>query len=284
MKFTFAKMQALGNDFVVIDAVNQSIKVSADEVRALADRHRGIGFDQLLLVEPALGQEADFRYRIFNADGGEVGQCGNGARCVARFIRDHGLSTKSEVVVETLEGLLRLRCLGIDTATVSLGVPRFKPQEIPQELPGMGPVYEISVSGRELQVRTVNVGNPHVLIKVDDVVAADVASIGAALTTHPAFPEGVNVGFASIETPQRIWLRVYERGVGETQACGSGACAAAVIALAEGWCQGDVVVVQQGGELQVQWGGEGQEVWLKGPAEQVFNGVVDLDPRPPLAH
>ena len=273
MKFTFVKMQALGNDFVVIDGINQAINLSADNVRALADRHRGIGFDQLLLLESSQSPEADFRYRIFNADGSEVAQCGNGARCLARFIHDNRLSDKSEVKVQTQAGLLRLRYLGLNQASVSLGVPLFKPQEIPHQLQGDGPVYQLTVGdGHELEFLTVNVGNPHVLIRVDDVTKIDVPNIGAHITRHLAFPEGVNVGFVAIESPERLSLRVYERGVGETLACGSGACAAAVLAQTQGWCRGDVTVAQQGGELQVQWTGEGEEVWLSGPAEHVFNG------------
>ena len=274
MQFTFTKMQALGNDFVVIDGVNQTIKLSADEVRALADRHRGIGFDQLLLLEPSQNPEADFRYRIFNADGSEVAQCGNGARCLARFIHDNGLSDKSEVKVQTLAGLLRLRYLGPNQASASLGVPRFKAGEIPHQLPGEGPVYRLDVNGHEHEFLTVNVGNPHVLIRVDDVKKIDVLHIGAHLTSHMAFPEGVNVGFMAIESPNHLHLRVYERGVGETLACGSGACAAAVLAQTQGWCLPDVTVTQQGGDLQVQWGGPGEEVWLSGPAELVFTGEV----------
>lgn len=274
MKFKFAKMHALGNDFVVIDGVNQSIQLSADEVRALGDRHRGIGFDQLLLIEPTSNPAADFRYRIFNADGGEVAQCGNGARCLARFIRERGLSNKAEVTVETLEGLMQLRLLTEDTASVSLGVPRFKPQEVPHNLPGQAPLYRVEMSGQSYEVMPVNVGNPHIVIRVDDVNKVDVAAIGAALGKHPAFPEGINVGFVQIESPEHLKLRVYERGAGETQACGSGACAAVVIARCQGWCQGAVLVSQQGGELQVRWGGIGEKVWLSGSAEQVFNGEL----------
>jgi diaminopimelate epimerase len=272
--FKFTKMQALGNDFIVIDAVNQSLQLSADEVRALADRHRGIGFDQLLLVEPATSQEADFRYRIFNADGGEVAQCGNGARCLARFILEKGLSTKEEVIVETLEGRLRLRCLSGNRVSVSLGVPRFKAQEVPHLLTGSGPVFQLAVEGRNLELFTVNVGNPHALMRVDPLEKAEVSLIGGALAVHPAFPEGVNVSFLSLALALRntIFLRVYERGAGETQACGSGACAAAVIALSQGWCKGTVTVKQHGGDLEVQWGGEGEEVWLTGPAQWVFSG------------
>lgn len=273
MKFHFSKMQALGNDFVVIDGVNQTIDLSATDVRILADRHRGIGFDQLLLVQPALKTTEDFHYRVFNADGSEVAQCGNGARCLARFIREQGLSNKPEITVGTAEGSMKLRLLTVGTASVSLGVPRFLPQEIPHQLSGNGPVYTLTVAGQALELRAVNVGNPHVVIRVDDVNTVDVGAIGAALTRHPAFPEGVNVGFLAIESPVRLHLRVYERGAGETQACGSGACAAAVIAHSQGWCDSSVVLSQQGGDLQVAWGGEGQEVWLTGPAEHVYNGV-----------
>lgn len=273
-KLLFSKMQALGNDFVVIDGVNQQVQLSPQTVQALADRHQGIGFDQLLLVEPSSSPAADFRYRIFNADGSEVSQCGNGARCLARFIREQGLSNKPEVKVQTQAGILRLRYLRGNSASVSLGVPRFKPQEIPHQLQGSGPFYHLTVNGQDFELLTVNVGNPHVLIRVDQVDNAEVAWIGGLLTAHPAFPQGTNVGFVSIESPKHLRLRVYERGVGETMACGSGACAAAVLAQTQGWCQSDVLVSQEGGEVQVQWAGLGEEVWLSGPAEQVFTGVI----------
>ncbi len=267
-------MQALGNDFVVIDGIHQGINFSADDIRSLADRHRGIGFDQLLLLEQASTQDADFRYRIFNADGGEVAQCGNGARCLALFIRETGLSTKPEVVVETLEGKMRLRCLSDNRVSVSLGVPRFEARDIPHQLPGSGPDYRLDVDGKELELLTVNVGNPHAVIKLDTSDEVDVDRIGRVLNSHSAFPEGVNVGFLSINPAERntLHLRVFERGVGETLACGSGACAAAVIALSQGWCQGAVTVKQPGGDLEVQWEGDGHEVWLTGPAEWVFTG------------
>lgn len=272
MKFHFSKMQALGNDFVVIDGVNQAINLSAGDVRILADRHRGIGFDQLLLVQPPLQTAEDFHYRVFNADGSEVAQCGNGARCLARFIREQGLSNKPDITVGTAEGLMKLRLLTVDTASVSLGVPRFKPQDIPHQLSGNGPVYTLTVAGQALALRAVSVGNPHLVIRVDDVTAVDVGVIGAALATHPSFPAGVNVGFLAIESPLRLHLRVYERGTGETQACGSGACAAAVIAHSEGWCASTVTVSQFGGDLLVSWEGVSHEVWLTGPAEQVYKG------------
>jgi diaminopimelate epimerase len=274
MKMSFAKMQALGNDFVVIDGINQSVQLSADKVRAWADRHRGIGFDQLLLLEAPENPEVDFQYRIFNADGTEVAQCGNGARCIARFIRDGGMSQKSEVRVQTLAGILRLRYLGLNNASASLGVPRFNAAEIPHLLPGDGPFYHITLGAQEYEFLLVNVGNPHLLMRVEAIDQMDVPAIGALLTRHPAFPEGINVGFVEVESPQRLRLRVYERGVGETQACGSGACAAAVLAQTQGWCQKDVVVSQQGGELRVQWGGFGEEVWISGAAEYVYKGEL----------
>ena len=274
MSFRFTKMQALGNDFVVIDAVNQSIDLSVAQRRLLADRHRGIGFDQLLLLEPAQSLGVDFRYRIFNADGGEVAQCGNGARCLARFILESGLSAKAEFVVETLQGRLRLRQQAANSFSASLGVPRFAPAEIPHQLAGQGPSYPLSVAGQELVLWLVNVGNPHAVIQINPQQPVDVEQVSRALATHPGFPEGVNVGFLSLVSadPAEIHLRVYERGAGQTQACGSGACAAAVIALTQGWCQGPVTVKQPGGELRVEWGGDATEVWLSGPAESVFEG------------
>ncbi len=275
MEFKFTKMQALGNDFVVIDGIHQSVRFNSDDIRLLSDRHRGIGFDQLLLLETSATQGVDFRYRIFNADGGEVAQCGNGARCLALFIRDTGLSIKSEVCVETFEGVLRLRALAKNRASASLGIPRFDPSEIPHQLSGSGPSYHITIEGQELELWTVNVGNPHAVLKCNRLDSVDVDKIGRALNAHSAFPKGVNVGFLMTDpvSEQKIHLRVYERGVGETQACGSGACAAAVVALSQGWCQGSVTVQQPGGDVEVQWGNDGTEVWLTGPAESVFAGV-----------
>lgn len=267
-------MQALGNDFVVIDGIHQSINFNADEIKTLADRHRGIGFDQLLLLESSTTPGVDFRYRIFNADGGEVAQCGNGARCMALFIRENGLSSKPEVVVETLEGKMRLHYSSDNRVSVSLGVPRFEAKDIPHKISGSGPNYPLDLNGHELTLLTVNVGNPHAVIKVEHLDRVDIDNIGRALNSHSSFPEGVNVGFLNINPgePNILHLRVFERGVGETLACGSGACAAAVIALSQGWCQGKVTVKQPGGDLEVSWDGEGHEVWLTGPAEKVYSG------------
>lgn len=276
MKIAFSKMQALGNDFVVIEGLRQAIQLSTDQIRALADRHRGIGFDQLLLLEPPSDGAADFRYRIFNADGSEVAQCGNGARCLACFIQENALSSKPEVKVETLAGLLRLRCLGPREASVSLGVPRFEASAIPHHLEGEKPPYRLVLGDQVLELYAVNVGNPHVVMRVDQIEQADVAGIGQQLTRHPAFPEGVNVGFVTVDSPRHLSLRVYERGAGETQACGSGACAAAVIAVSQGWSELEVTVSQQGGDVQVLWEEPSKEVWLSGEAASVFRGELEI--------
>lgn len=254
MTLTFTKMHGLGNDFVVIDAIKQEINLTPEKVRLLADRHRGIGFDQLLLVEKSSSPAVDFNYRIYNADGGEVGQCGNGARCLARFILDQGLSDKKELVVATHTRQMQLKLLSNGLVSVSLGVPEYK----------QSPNYT-----------EVNVGNPHAVITVDDVSQAEVGDIGAQLNQHTDFAEGVNVGFMEIVGPDRIKLRVYERGVGETEACGSGACAAVVSGRAVGLLADRVVVELLGGELEVEWSGDGQEVWLIGPAETVYTGVYE---------
>ena len=275
----FTKMHGLGNDFAVIDGISQSFNPAAAPIAAWADRHTGIGFDQLLLVEQPVSPEADFRYRIFNADGGEVEQCGNGARCFARFVADKGLTDKREIVVETARGIIVPKLEEGGLVTVDMGKPRLRPSEIPF-LPAGGAAddalrYDIAANGAAVSVGLVNMGNPHAVLTVDDTDAAPVATLGAALETHPQFPEKANIGFMQVLDPHRIRLRVFERGVGETQACGTGACAAVVHGVRLGLlAAGEPVEVSlPGGRLLIRWR-EGGSVMMTGPAQTVFDGVI----------
>jgi diaminopimelate epimerase len=280
MKIRFSKMHGLGNDFVVIDALTQSLDTDAvltpGRVRALADRHFGIGCDQLLVVEKAQGDNADFRYRIFNADGGEVGQCGNGARCFARFVRMHGLTDAERITVETAAGLLTLQLDEGGLVTVDMGVPQLRPQDIPFVADARAPSYPIDVDGTLHDFAVVSLGNPHAVMIVDDILTVPVATLGAAVEKHSRFPERVNVGFMEISDPNHIRLRVFERGSGETLACGSGACAAVVAGRQQGLLDERVLVELPGGSLFVQWSGEGHAVLMTGPAVHVFEGELEL--------
>ena len=276
MKLEFSKMHGLGNDFVVIDAISQSVDLGTGQVRALADRHTGIGCDQLLLVERAQGPDADFRYRIFNSDGGEVGQCGNGARCFMRFVHDRGLTEKTDVVVETQSGLMRLTLEDDGQVTVDMGEPRLRPADIPFVAHGRAQTYRLQVNDRELEIAALSMGNPHAVLQVDDINQAPVEHLGPAIENHPDFPERVNAGFMQIIDPEHIRLRVHERGAGETLACGSGACAAVVAGRLWDQLAPRVNVALTGGNLVVKWAGEGSPVYMTGPATQVFAGEIDL--------
>lgn len=275
MRVRFKKMQALGNDFVVLDGVRQAFEIGPRQAARIADRRMGVGCDQILLAEPA--ETADFRFRIFNADGSEVGQCGNGARCLARFLREEGLTAKRDIVVETSSGQLGLRVNGVNTVAVDMGIPTFEPRRIPFASDVMLPCYELDVDGRNVTVSVVGIGNPHAVCIVDDIAAAPVAELGPVIETHPWFPERTNVGFMQILDRTAIRLRVHERGVGETRACGSGACAAVVVGNRLGILEGSVRVMLPGGALQIAWGGVGEPVIMTGPAENVFEGSLDLD-------
>jgi diaminopimelate epimerase len=276
MMLEFSKMHGLGNDFVVIDAVNQVVALSPEQVRRLADRHRGIGCDQLLLVEPSRGGQADFRYRIFNADGGEVSQCGNGARCFMRFVHDLGLSDKRELRVETAGGPLLLVLEDDGQVTVNMGEPRLEPEEIPFEAAARASVYTLEVAGERLEIAAVSLGNPHAVTLVSDVESAPVARLGPEIERHPRFPQGVNAGFMQIIDCEHIRLRVFERGAGETLACGSGACAAVVAGRLWDQLAARVKVGLWGGDLVVSWAGRGYPVYLTGPATHVFRGRIDI--------
>ena len=275
MLIKFSKMHGLGNDFVVIDAVNQPIDLSSEQVRQLADRHYGIGFDQLLLVGPAKAG-ADFRYLIYNADGSEVSQCGNGARCFALFVKQKGLSDKSSIRVETGAGELVLNIDAENQITVDMGAPIFTPAKIPLASAQPQLLYTAEAAAVQLEFSALSMGNPHAVIEVDDLQQSDVEVLGAAMESHPIFPERANIGFSEIVNQHSLKLRVYERGAGETLACGSGACAAAVAGIQRGHLSSPVRVELAGGELTIAWQGEGQPVMMSGPASFVFDGIIEL--------
>ena len=291
MQLTFTKMHGLGNDFIVLDATRQALDLTAAQWKSLADRHFGIGADQILIVEAARG-DADFRYRIFNCDGGEVEQCGNGARCFVRFVHDKGLTTKRAIRVETLGGIIEPRLEDDGLVTVNMGVPAFAPEALPfnalqaspaQEAHGYWlsltvPVVSGGVEGRRVNIGIVSMGNPHAVQIVSDVETAPVASYGRLIESHAAFPKRVNAGFMQIVSPNHIRLRVYERGAGETLACGTGACAAVVTGIVRGLLEKNqaVRVTTRGGDLQIRWAGDGAPVEMTGPAVTVFEGVVEL--------
>lgn len=274
MKFT--KMHGLGNDFVVIDAINQEMNLTPDQVRSLANRRFGVGCDQVLLVEQAKTQGIDFRYRIFNADGNEVEQCGNGARCFARYVRDKGLIDSDVIKVETKVGVISLEIDPQGEVTVDMGAPVLEPDDIPFLADHRAITYEITVDSQRLQISAVSVGNPHAVLQVDNVDMAPVAHLGPRIQSHSRFPNQVNVGFMQVVDSNHIRLRVYERGAGETLACGTGACAAVVAGCIQGLLDQRVSVELPGGRLIIVWTGEGRAVMMKGPAAQVFEGVMEL--------
>ena len=276
MKLKFTKMHGLGNDFVVLDGVRQRVDLSRAQLRFLADRKFGIGCDQILLVEPARQAGVDFRYRIFNADGGEVEQCGNGARCFARFVADQGLTGKREIRVETQRGVIVPRLEDDGRVCVDMGVPEFSPEKIPFLGEADRVVQALDVEGEKVEITAVSMGNPHAVQVVTDVETAPVQTQGAKIEAHPAFPQRVNAGFMEIEGRDRIRLRVFERGVGETLACGTGACAAVVAGISRGLLDTPVRVATRGGELDIAWSGPGTPVFMRGPAVTVFSGEIEL--------
>lgn len=276
MLLKFVKMQGLGNDFVVVDAVRQKIQLSPEKIRFIADRHFGVGCDQVLLVESAHHAHADFRYRIFNADGSEVAQCGNGARCFARFVREQGLSDKDEIQVDTDAGRLVLRHADGGQVLVNMGVPRLAPAGIPMNVEAEQPLYALDIEGQTCSFGAVSMGNPHAVLVVDHVDTAPVESLGPRLESHPLFPERVNVGFMQILDVHHVRLRVFERGSGETLACGSGACAASVVGIEQGLLASPVSVELPGGLLIIEWQGRGHPIYMKGPAKTVFEGTIEL--------
>lgn len=276
MLIEFTKMHGLGNDFVVIDAISQSISLTTRQIKAMADRHFGIGFDQLLLVEKPSISSADFRYRIFNADGGEVEQCGNGARCFALFVRDRGLTDKAIIPVETAGGLIELK-VAKNQVTVDMGIPDFQPEKLPFLADTQAKTYDLMVNGTVYAIGAVSMGNPHAVLQVDNVDLAGVETVGAAIESHTRFPQRVNVGFMEVINRDQIRLRVYERGAGETLACGTGACAAVAVGRLLGKLNEQVTVFLKGGSLTINWSGEGQHMFMTGPATTVFQGKINFE-------
>jgi diaminopimelate epimerase len=276
MKLQFTKMQGLGNDFVVIDGIAQPLALSPDQIRGIADRHFGVGCDQILVVESPTLPGVDFRYRIFNADGGEVEQCGNGARCFARFVRDRGLTVKDEIVVETAGGVIRLVVGSDGQVTVNMGRPRLEPADIPFIAAARAARYALSVDNLDLEIGAVSIGNPHAVLTVNAVDSAPVERLGPLLERHQRFPRRANVGFMEVVGRAHLRLRVFERGVGETLACGTGACAAVVVARLQGLVDATVRVDLPGGSLRIHWDGEDEPVYMTGPAAQVFEGWIEL--------
>lgn len=272
----FTKMHGLGNDFVVIDAIRQQVSVTSEMVRFLADRHFGIGCDQLLVVEPAQGADADFRYRIFNADGSEVSQCGNGARCFARFVREKGLTDQDTIRVETRSGKMVLHLIEGGEVLVDMGVPKHAPEQIPLLAEQESVSYSVEITGKPHLFSAVSMGNPHAVLRVEDVDQAPVDVLGPVLESHALFPERVNVGFLQVVDRHHARLRVYERGSGETLACGSGACAAAVAGIEQGVLESPVEITLPGGGLIISWQGRGFPVMMQGPAVTVFEGEIHL--------
>jgi diaminopimelate epimerase len=272
----FEKMHGIGNDYVILDGFSGPLKLDAARIRALADRHFGIGCDQVLVLEPATGGDAHARYRIFNADGGEVEQCGNGTRCAADYLLRRGHVQGDCVRLQSLAGMLVVYTDKPGSYRVNMGVPRFQPSEIPLQRPQRAPHYDLALAQGTVPFAAVSMGNPHAVITVPDVDTAAVASLGPAFQAAPDFPQGVNVGFMQVCVPDRIRLRVYERGAGETLACGSGACAAVAAGRMNHGLGAEVCVELKGGLLLIQWQGEGQPIWLTGPATKVFEGTTDL--------
>jgi diaminopimelate epimerase len=276
MKLRFTKMQGAGNDFVVIDATRAPVNLSHAQIQHIANRYFGVGCDQLLMVESTTTPDVDFRYRIFNADGGEVEQCGNGARCFVRFVVDKGLTDKHEIKVETASGVISLKLQEDGQVTVDMGAPRFTPAQIPFEAEQQATTYELPLASETITVSAVSMGNPHAVMLVDNVHTAEVASLGPQIESHPQFPQRVNAGFMQVLNEHEINLRVYERGSGETLACGTGACAAAISGIQLGTLQSPVKVHTRGGILTIQWAGGESPVLMTGPAEIVFDGEIEI--------
>lgn len=276
MSLKFTKMHGLGNDFVVFDGIRQTVALSPESIRKIADRRTGVGCDQVLVVESSDRPGVDFRYRIYNADGGEVEQCGNGVRCFALFVRDQGLTDNDEIAVETLSGVITPRVLADNRVEVNMGAPRFDPKEIPFTADSIQTQYELDVGGKMVSIAAVSMGNPHAIQVVDDVENAPVSTQGPLIEGHQRFPQRVNAGFMQIVDRDTIRLRVYERGVGETRACGTGACAAMVVGRQMGQVNDRVAVDLPGGRLEIAWQGNDESVFMTGPAMSVYEGDIDI--------
>jgi diaminopimelate epimerase len=283
MLLNFTKMQGAGNDFVVVDSFSAPITLTSTQIKKIANRNFGVGCDQLLIVEKTNLPNVDFKYRIFNADGGEVEQCGNGARCFVRFVREKGLTQKNEIVVETASGLITLTLCDDNQVTVNMGAPIFEPAKIPFITEKRQKTYALEANIHEpsrhainIDIAAVSMGNPHAVTIVDDVETANVADLGPAIEAHASFPQRVNAGFMQILNAHEIKLRVYERGAGETLSCGTGACAAVVSGIQLGLLQSPVLVNTRGGKLQITWAGETEPVMMTGAAEIVFDGQIEI--------
>lgn len=278
MLLRFTKMHGLGNDFLMLDLISQNLQIREDRIRCLADRHLGIGFDQLLMAEPPQDPEMDFRFRIFNADGSEAEQCGNGARCFMRFVRDRGLTTKTELKLETVKGLVKCKLQKDGNITVDMGAPRLLPEHIPFIADRTQITYKLELAEglcadkTHIEISAVSMGNPHAVLLVENVDTAAVKTVGPVLERHSRFPQGVNVGFMEVVDRKNIRLRVYERGSGETKACGSGACAAVVTGRLQGLLEEEVTVQLPGGALTIEWKGDDSPVLQTGPACRVYEG------------
>jgi diaminopimelate epimerase len=276
MEIAFTKMHGLGNDFAVIDCMQQEFSLTPEQIRSLGDRHFGIGFDQMLVVGPACNNNADVSYRIYNNDGGEVAQCGNGARCIAAWLYERGIVRKEEITAETSTGLLKLYRLTDGQIRVNMGIPMLEPVDIPLQAARRESRYRIKIDNQEIEFSAVSMGNPHAVVYVPDVDRAPVQELGPKIQQSPMFPMGVNVGFMQVVDPGHIRLRVYERGAGETLACGSGACAALVAGHLDAKLAEEADVALPGGHLLVSWQGEDEPVWITGPATFVYEGRIAL--------
>ncbi len=276
MRIDFTKMHGVGNDFVVFDVPPGRPMLSAVQLRALADRHTGIGYDQALVLEAPRRADTAVFYRVFNSDGAEVEQCGNGARCIAALLHRRGLAAASAVTLDSPAGLIHARILPANVVSVDMGVPSFDPRALPFDAPAGIDPYSLDVAGRAISIGAVSMGNPHAVVEVESVERAPVDTLGPAIEGHPRFPKRVNAGFMEIVDKGHIRLRVYERGAGETLACGTGACAAVAVGRHRGRLDPEVSVRVRGGELRVNWGGPGEHIWLTGPAEISFEGHVEV--------
>ena len=276
MRLKFTKMHGLGNDFVVLDATHAPIELAREQLRRIADRHLGVGCDQILQVEKARATDTDFYYRIFNADGGEVEQCGNGARCFVRYVRSHGLTEKNEIRVGTKGGVIVPRLEADGQVTVDMGAPEFEPARIPFRADRRAPTYMLDIGGRQVEISALSMGNPHAVQIVPDVEHAPVQTEGAVIEAHARFPQRVNAGYMQVVNRGHIRLRVFERGAGETLACGSGACAAVVSGIQRGLLNKRVTVTTRGGDLSILWEGAGKSVLMTGPAVVVFEGEIEI--------
>jgi len=277
VKLKFAKMHGLGNDFAVIDAINQPFEPRPELVRRWADRFDGIGFDQMLIVEKPESESAAFKYRIYNADGGEVAQCGNGARCFARFVREQGLTDLDVIPVETNTGLLKLEAIDATRYRVDMGIPDFEPSNIPLRAESRQNLYQSDYEGHEISFSAMSIGNPHMVIQVADVDTAEVATMGPYFESHMMFPQRANIGFMQIIDRQCFKLRVFERGVGETRACGSGACAAMVAGVQLDLLEAHANAILTGGELNLEWQGEANPVMMTGETAMVYQGEIEYE-------